>query len=228
MVNEVCEVTSVGNNFNQPLQQLAKEAQQHPPRSHRRQLALSRLVGEILKSDRLGHPQRGLWSASLYEDFYNEALQKTLLEICQKIDNYNPGHPVMAWVNFLLKIQFINVVNDYNKKGIPYIPNSDKGKTNYFPFLDDIDQPILGKETLSDAQLLRQFLEDDPENRFRTERIRGRPEVTFQSIAWAKFVEDQTWSEISNKLGISIQTLCSFFNRRLQKLMPYFHKYLQE
>jgi hypothetical protein len=86
-----------GDDFNQPLRQLAQEAQRHPHESVPRQLALNKLVNEILKSDRLGHPQRGLWSPSVYEYLYNKALQKTLLEVCRKNDNYHPEHPVMAW-----------------------------------------------------------------------------------------------------------------------------------
>ncbi|PSO71095.1 MAG: hypothetical protein BRC37_14465 [Cyanobacteria bacterium QH_3_48_40] len=54
-----------GDDFNQPLRQLAQEAQRHPHESVPRQLALNKLVNEILKSDRLGHPQRGLWSPSV-------------------------------------------------------------------------------------------------------------------------------------------------------------------
>lgn len=229
MVNDYSERTPPEDDFNRSLLQLVRKAQQYPLRSSQRQLALNRLSEKILKSDRLGHPQRGLWSPDFYQDLYNEALQKTLLEICQKIDNYHPEHPVMAWVNFCLKNQFVLVVDDYRKKGITYMPKSDKKQpTTYIPSLDDLDQYIPEQETLADAKLLRQFLEKDPENLLKTEQFRGRPEVTFQLLAQAKFVEDQTWSEIATNLGISVQTLCSFFYRRLQKLMPYFRKYLQE
>ncbi|PSP02544.1 MAG: hypothetical protein BRC54_14400 [Cyanobacteria bacterium SW_7_48_12] len=52
-----------GDDFNQPLRQLAQEAQRYPHESV---------------------PQRGLWSPSVYEYLYNKALQKTLLEVCRK------------------------------------------------------------------------------------------------------------------------------------------------
>jgi hypothetical protein len=110
MEDECLERTPSGGDFDERLQQLAREAKQQPPLSHQRQLLLNRLVNKILQSDRLSHPQRGSWPPSLYEDLYNEAMQKTLLEICQKIDNYNPEHPVMAWVNYLLKKRFSDVV----------------------------------------------------------------------------------------------------------------------
>jgi DNA-directed RNA polymerase specialized sigma24 family protein len=229
MVNECFKGSSPNDDLDQRLQQQAKETQQCAPQSPERQLALNRLVNEILKSGRLGHPQRQLWSASLYEDLYNEALQKTLLEICQKIDSYNPDHPVLAWVNFRLNFQFIAVVNDYRKQGITQIPKSDKTEQiAHLPSLDDLDNLVSVKDTLSAAQLLQQFIEDDPENLLRKQRLREPQEVTFQSLAWARFVEGQTWLEIATNLDVSVQTLCSFFNRQLKELMPYFRKYLKD
>ncbi|KAM3113978.1 hypothetical protein [Phormidesmis sp. 146-33] len=229
MVNERFQGASPNDDLDQRLQQQAKEAQQHPSKSSQRQIALNRLVNEILKSGRLGHPQRHLWSASLYEDLYNEALQKTLIETCQKIDSYNPDHPVLAWVNFRLNFQFIDVVNDYRKQGITQIPKSDKTEQiAYLPSLDDLDNLVSPEETLSASQLLQQFLEDDPDNLLQKQRLRERPEVTFQSLAWARFVEGQTWLEIAISLNVSVQTLCSFFNRQLKDLMPYFRKYLKD
>jgi DNA-directed RNA polymerase specialized sigma24 family protein len=227
-VNESFNETSSNEDFNKLLQQLAQEAQQHPPLSSQRQLALSKLVHEILRSRQLVRPQKGRWTSDLYENFYNEALQKTLLDVCQKIDNYNSTHPVMAWVNFLFKNYFINVVNERDRQGITYLPKNEIKKTIRILSLDELDRYSPLEEAFSKAQLLRQFLEDDPENLFANERLRDRPEVTFQYLAIAKFVEDRTWDDIATKLGISLQTLCSFFERRLQKLMPYFKKYLQE
>ncbi|MBW4490634.1 MAG: hypothetical protein KME12_22910 [Trichocoleus desertorum ATA4-8-CV12] len=222
------EETLVGDDLDQYLQQLVQSAQQYPLQSLQRQLALNRLVQSILNSNRLGHPQQGRWPPNLYEDLYNEALQKTLLEICQRVDKYNPDHPVMAWVNFCLKNRFIDVVNDYKRAGLTYAPKSKQGYATEIFSLDDLDRPVPVEETISNEQLLRQFLENDPEDLLKAERLRSYPHITFQTLAIAKFVEDQTWTDIAVCLGISIQTLCSFFDRRLQKLMPYFQKYLQE
>ena len=83
------------------LRELAIEAQKHPLQSSKRQLAINKLVNEIWRSPKLGHPQKGLWSPNFYEEIYHEALQKTLLEVCHRINLYNPQHPVMAWVNSL-------------------------------------------------------------------------------------------------------------------------------
>jgi DNA-directed RNA polymerase specialized sigma24 family protein len=229
MVNEHLEKTPADDICDRVLSQLVQEARKHPLQSSQRQLALNRLSEKILRSGRLGHPQRGSWQPNLYEDIYNEALQKTLLKICQTIDNYHPERPVLAWVNFHLNKQFIEVVKDYYKKGITSIPKSEKKQlTTSVLSLDDLDRYIPEEDTITDAELLRQFIENDPENFLKTEQIQDRPQVTFQLLAHAKFVEDKTWSEIATSLEVPVQTLYSFFYRRLQKFMPYFRKYLQE
>ncbi|MDP8966808.1 MAG: sigma-70 family RNA polymerase sigma factor [Cyanobacteriota bacterium] len=226
MEDECLARTPSGGDFDERLQQLAIEAKQQPPLSPQRQLLLNRLVNKILQSDRLSHPQRGSWPSSLYEDLYNEAMQKTLLEICQKIDNYNPAHPVMAWVNYLLGMRFRDVVRRYLNQGITNVPQSTLNERVIS--LSELEYSLISEEqTMSDSQLLGRFLEDDPENLLKNEHIRGHPQASFQYIAIARFVEEKTWEEISTELNdISIQTLYSFFNRQLRKLMPYFQKYL--
>jgi hypothetical protein len=226
MEDECLARTPFGGDFDERLQQLAREAKQQPPLSPQRQLLLNKLVNKILQSDRLSHPQRGLWPPSLYEDLYNEALQKTLLEICQRIDHYNPEYDVMAWVNYLLKKRFSDVVKKYFNQGITNVPQSNLNERVIS--LSELEDSLISEEqTMTDSQLLGRFLEDDPENLLRNEHIRGHPQASFQYIAIARFVEEKTWEEISTELNdMSIQTLCSFFNRQLRKLMPYFRNYL--
>jgi hypothetical protein len=227
MENEYRESLPSNDAFDKRLQQLAIAAKQHPLLSPQRQLALNRLVNKILQSDSLSHPQKESWSPNLYEDLYNEALQKTLLEICQKIDSYNPEHPVMAWVNYLLDKRLRDVVKKYLNQGLTNIQQSNQ-KQRVISLNELEDSLISEEQPLSDWQLLQQFLEEDPENLLRNEYIRGHPQASFQYIAIARLVEEKTWEEISTELNnMSIQTLCSFFHRRLRKLMPYFQKYLQ-
>ena len=181
-----------------------------------------------MRSGKLGRPQRGAWASNFYEDLYNESLQRTLLDICQKIDSYNPEHAVMAWVNFCLNYQFIEVINDFRKKGLTQLPTAKQSNQfAYIPSLDALEHLTAIEDTLSDNQLLHQFLEEDPENLMK-KRLRDHPDITFQYLALAKFVDDRTWLEISTSLEISVQTLCSFFNRQLKQLIPYFHKYLKD
>jgi hypothetical protein len=132
----------------------------------------------------------------------------------------------MAWVNYLLKKRFSDVVKKYLNQGITNVPPSNpKAKVIS---LSELEYSLISEEqTMTDSQLVGQFLEDDPENLLKNEHIRGHPQASFQYIAIARFVEEKTWEEISTELkDISIQTLYSFFNRQLRKLMPYFQKYL--
>ncbi len=204
------------------LQQLALEAQRYPPRDRDRRKALENLVKEIRKSRLLGHPQQGQWPPDLYEELYREALQKTYLEICLNINNYRPEHPVMAWVNFILNCRFMEVIKEYNHKQIQIFSLDQLDKAEFE------EQLSSREEIVSEAKLLRELLEEDPENLFQFEHIQGHPEATFQALAIAKFVEDKTWEKISQEFGIPIPTLSSFVTRRLHKFKSYFHKYLQE
>ena len=206
--------------------QLALEAQQSPPKSSKRQQTLNHLLTGIMKSGKLGHPQTGKYPRNAYEDLYNEALQKTMLRICKTIDQYNPVHPVMAWVNFVLNKSFIDVERDLNRKGITYIPQALK-KDKITLSLDELNHHPPAAADHTNTQLLQQFLETDPDNLLKQEYIRNRPDITFQQLAIKKYIEDQTWEALSEHFDIPLQTLHSFFNRRLKQLMPYLRNSLQ-
>ena len=210
------------------LQELAIAAQQSPSKSSQRRVAISQLVTEIYRSPKLGHPQKGSWSVNFYTDVYHEALQKTLLEVCQKIELYNREYPVMAWVNFRLNKQLINAIDDRRKKGITNIPKKQQKEAICIPNLANLEEQISVKNLADDESLLRQFIERDPERLMAAEFIQNRPFLTFQVIAKAKFIEDCSWTEIAAKFDVAPTTLSSFFYRRLKKLMPYFQKYLQD
>lgn len=226
-----CENPPPSDDIHEKLKQLALEAKRHPPLNRKRQLALNQLARELyqlkkIKSNLLIHPPRGNWSPGIYDELYQEALQKTYFYVCQKIDNYNPQYPVMVWVNFTLKNRFSEVAKEYRNRSI-----SNKTRSISILSLDELDQYISAEEPSPETQLVQQlheFLEEDPENLFKCVHIRNHPEANFQFLAIAKFVEAKTWQEISDELGIGIPALSSFFSRRLQNFLPYFQKYLQE
>jgi hypothetical protein len=209
--------------LNLTLQQYVEEAQRFPHRSTQRQLALTHLTQGILKSNRLGRPRIAIWSASLYEDLYNDALNKTLLGICQNIERYNSQYPVMAWVNNNLKFTLMNVFNDYKKGGLTYVPKSIKVEISS---PNNIEYCICVKEALTDDdQLFRQFLEEDPEGFLEEDKLREHPDVTFKILALAR-LDNNTWLNLEKNLGVSAQTLSSFFHRCLKKRMSYLQKNL--
>ncbi len=212
-------ITKADSRLDDCLKQLALTAQQHPPMSPERQLAVSQLVTQILASRHIGRPQRGRWSAQQYEELHQEALQKTCLYICQHIENYRPEHPVMAWFNNLLGFKFKEAVKEYLRRK-EFVPNHG----------DERGWAIAPQENQDEIRqkLLKQLIKEDPEQQLQRLFVRGHPDVTFQRLAIARYIEDQTWATLAKQTGIAIPTLSSFFNRSLRKLKPYFHKHLQD
>jgi hypothetical protein len=205
------------------LNQLATEAQQHPPRSYERRRTLNVLVNNILNSGRLAHPGKTYkLPASVYEDLYNEALSNTLMEICQKIDKYNPKQDVMAWCNFLFNKRFIDSYNQYTRRGLTHIARDSKN-----PKIEELDHFIPAPEQTSASQELQQLIEENPENLFTQDHVKGQPRATFQFLALAKIWQDQKWKDISSELNVPVSSLCDFFNKRLKEFTPYFQEYLQ-
>lgn len=204
------------------LKDLALQAQKSPPMSPQRQRCLQRLIFEIQRSGKLGHPSRGNYPPDSYTELYNEALQRTQIKICTHIDRYNPEHPVMAWVNDMLKYAFIDVERERYRQGVKYIPDHLKNE-KLFKSLEDLDQPLAeSSEDAVTANEIRDLLEQDPDQKFQNTRMQKRPEITFQVVALARFVEGLTWSQLGDRLNISLHSLHSFFNRSLQQLRPYF------
>jgi DNA-directed RNA polymerase specialized sigma24 family protein len=210
--------SAMDESIDQQLMALALEAQGHPLQSPARQQALTQLVIAIGQSNQLARlgTYAQYYSAPAFEDFYNEALQETYFYICNKIDLYRPDHPVMAWVNNTLKHKFQEVT-----KGHPHI------KTDpYDPIILDqrLPAPVVSNDP--DYECLRLFLETDPEGQLAAYSVRNHPEVTFQMLAIARHLQGTSWQDLSEQTDISLKTLSCFFNRTLQKLLPYCRKYL--
>ena len=223
-------------NIDQQLNQLAREAQQHPPRSYERRKALNRLVEEILASGRLGHPQRGSFPlpSSVYEDLYSEALSTTLMEICQNIERYDRTKDVMAWCNFLLTHRFKDVWSRYRLGGVTQLPRNSSPANNHGteqifvrPNLEDLDGWQPPQENISQSEQLKQLIEENPDNMFSQESVRGQPKATFQFLAIAKIWQDRKWKEISSELNVPSSSLCDFYKKQLNRFKPYFREYLQ-
>lgn len=216
----------MGDFTDRQLLELVLEAQGHPLHSPERQRSLTRLVIEIKRSGRLDRLRRFAprYSPSLFQDLYNEALQEMYMYICHKVDLYRPDHPVMAWVNNTLRCKFLDVVKQHQFHEMPYEPILFE---QLFSTARNDDQPRL------DYDSLRCFLETDPEGLLRSYSSQKQPivtfqhpTVTFQFLAIARHIQGKTWEEIERETGISFKTLASFFTRTLQKLLPYFQKYL--
>ena len=202
------------NELDEQLKQLAILAQQHPPITQGRQLALRKLVNGIVQSGRLCHPQRGQFSGS-YEDIYDEAVQELLLYICQNVEKYKPERgSVMAWVNVLLERRFF-------KEAIPKILDQ-QGLQKMT--LSDLDNFLPPEETASLTEILKECVESDPENLFKKEYLQNYPAANFQALLQRRIL-GKSWKEISAEFDINIKTISSFFYRCVNKFSSKLKEY---
>lgn len=194
------------DEIDEQLQQLALAAQQHPPLTRERQMALRQLVNQILQSGRLCRPQSGQFSG-VYQDIYDDALQELLLYICQNIEKYDPERgSVMAWINMLLERRFF-------KEAIPKILDKQRIKRMD---LSDLDKLASSEKTEDLTELLKECIELDPENLFKKDYIENCPLANFQSIAKRRFL-GKSWKEISEEFELKVSTVSSFYSRCLSK-----------
>ncbi len=190
------------------LLQLAISAQQSPPRSPGRQIALTKLVNGIVRSGRLCYPQKSQFPDQLYQDIYHEARQELLLYICEKIDKYDAERgSVMTWVNVLLDRRFF-------KDAIRKIQAQQRIKKIT---LTDLDNLIASPEEPPDmTEILKKFIESDPEDIFKKEHIEKCPKANFQALATRR-MSGKSWKDISGEFAIKIPTVSSFYYRCVNK-----------
>ncbi len=190
------------------LLQLATSAQQNSPRSPGRQIALTKLVNGIVRSGRLCYPQKSQFPAGVYQDIYHEARQELLLYICEKIDKYDAERgSVMTWVNVLLDRRFF-------KDAIRKIQTQQRMKKLT---ITDLDNLIAAPEEPPDmTEILKKFIESDPEDIFKKEHIEKCPQANFQALATRR-MSGKSWKDISGEFAIKIPTVSSFYYRCVNK-----------
>ncbi|HEY9299023.1 MAG TPA: hypothetical protein VIQ31_22240, partial [Phormidium sp.] len=109
------------------LKKLALEAQRHPPHSDLRQHALGELVEAIRLSGKLSRPHRTRFSPQFYDLLYEEAVNKTLIYVCRKIDKYDPERgqdkKFMTWVNFRLDRVILETSREFKDPKIVDLPS---------------------------------------------------------------------------------------------------------
>ncbi|MEG4444657.1 hypothetical protein QUB47_22200 [Microcoleus sp. AT9_B5] len=211
------------------LRQLALEAQQHPAGSQERQIALTKLIDQIYRHNRLTRPHiHDENLRHLYEDIYSEARLKIVEYICQNIDIYDSQKPVMAWVNHFFKFRFKDVCDRYRRE-TRIKPLS----VDNLEIFEQKESEIYQKnypqmQMMEDTERLRELIEEDPDHLFRNKTIRNRPDITWQIITLAK-LDDETWDTIAQRFHPTktISTLQSFFDRNLRKFSDYIRNKLQ-
>ena len=205
------------NEQDEQLKQLAILAQQYPPLTSKRQIALTSLVQEIMKSERLCHPYRYQFT-NRYEEIYEEALQELLFYICQHIEKYSPERgSVMAWCNVLLERRFFReaIPKVLDKPGMQKITLSELDS-----FAPIEEPPVL-------AEILQEYIDLDPDNLFKNEHIKNYPQANFQALAKQRIL-GKSWKEISAESGLKIATVSSFYYRCLNKFSGRIKEYCIE
>ena len=185
------------------LKQLALAAQQQPANTPMRSYALGELVEGITLSDRLCHPYKQWASQSpqFYELLYQEAVNRTFIYVCQKIDTYDPHRgkmqKFMNWVNFRLDKLMIECRQEFKNFS-----------------LDDVNIEV--PQRRSAWEKFQELIVSYPEGMLTKEHIKNHPEANFQAIAEARFA-GISWQELSTKWDIPVPTLSSFFQRCVHK-----------
>ncbi|MBZ8180748.1 sigma-70 family RNA polymerase sigma factor [Oscillatoria salina IIICB1] len=215
------------DELNKHLRRIAIEAQQYPPRSPARQIAITKLFEAIQTSGKLTRPY---WRQfpGLYDEIYNVAKQKLFCYIYERIDNYSPERgEVLQWVNFLFGTRFF--VEAIREITLPDSRLSTEMISQRIFY--NLDNDLwLNRENEANPSLSEQiikYLEDDPEGIFQATHMTDNPAANFRYLALQR-IAGYKWREIESELGIHQATLCSFYLRCLQKLAPIIKEYLAD
>jgi len=202
------------SNIDEELTQLAISAQQHPPMSLQRRVALNKLVSSIIQSGKLSHPHQYRYS-QLYQDIEQEAYQNLFFYLCQNIEKFDPSRAsLITWLNFLLTHRFFQDAHAKIKDN--YLDQPRQEFSHQIPANSD-QNTIL-------SELVREYLESDPENILKNEYIRNHPKANYQCLALRRFAGQQ-WREIAADLNLSISTLSRFYQRSTTKFAPKIRSY---
>jgi hypothetical protein len=230
------------------LQSLAIEAQKQPPESPQRHRAITLLIRELGRQPTFGILRANLrrhycsLSNGFFDDLFNEALQETFIAINRFIDRYDSRRPLLNLICKIVSNKFSNLHKKHSRYGVTRVPKPkednhksfNKGRVISLDGLEDFVRDNIMGEYLLDAEVksisncdsLRELLINDPDNKFQ-EHVRNKPHITFQYIAIYLYVKGNNMQQLADKLGISYQTLNSFFKRKLKSLEPYFRDKLR-
>ncbi|MEG3895276.1 MULTISPECIES: hypothetical protein [unclassified Microcoleus] len=203
------------------LKQLAIAAKNHPPKTVERNKAVTKLVMEIEKYKIINCPRNPSLSYDIYQEICAEAKQDLMLRICREIHNYRPDKEVRQWVNFLMIKCF--------QEATPKVIGVKDFKRLYCGDMDSFFNKLEHQaehESYRIEEALIDMIQQDPGDTFKSEMSKKYPQVNFQLLLVKRVVEDVSWQQISQELGVSVSNLSSFYRRSLEKFTPRFREYL--
>jgi hypothetical protein len=105
--------------MDQRLEQLVAEAQQYAPQTERRQLVLTQLVDEIMRSRKICRSLGNQPLFGIYQKIYQQVRQEMLCNVDQELNQYNPKHtPIRVWANNFRNRAFKNILTDVQLKNL--------------------------------------------------------------------------------------------------------------
>ena len=220
------------------LRQLVYAAQNHPQKSAERRKILNKLIAKIQSSGKL---KKFLQWRNLpdFPDIYSEAEANTYLEICKKIENYRPEHPVMAWVNKRFYSRFIDVLRKYENQQHKILSldeldscnsSSDKPVSKELSRVQNEikDKLISETEYKLELSITKNFINNDPERLLQNTYIGEDKNANLQKVILMR-LDNKKWEDISQKLDHPISRLSELYQRNIKKrkIIDYFRRYLQ-
>ncbi|MGB3265936.1 MAG: hypothetical protein WBA89_18485 [Microcoleus sp.] len=204
------------------LKQLAIAAKNYQPKTLGRQQAVTKFIMEVETYKIVKIPQNTKFSAQVYREICAEARQILLLRICREIHNYRPENKVSQWVNFLM----IKCFQEATPKVIGRRELSTVCYGDMDLIFNQLEKQQLQNESYQIGAALLDMIADDPDDVFQCEVMRKYPHVNFKLLLANKIIEEKSWQDISNELGVSVSSLSSFYLRGLEKFAPRFREYL--
>ncbi|MBD2430031.1 MULTISPECIES: hypothetical protein [Fischerella] len=105
--------------MDQQLEQLVAEAQQYAPQTEERQLVLTQLVDQIMRSRKICRQFRNQPLFGVYEQIYQLVRQQLLFDIQNQLNQYNPKQTnIRAWTCNLCHQAFRNILTDVQLKNL--------------------------------------------------------------------------------------------------------------
>lgn len=101
------------------LEQLVTEAKRYGSQTDGRQLTLTQLVDEILRSRKICRLPLGQPLFGIYKEIYEQIRQQLLYDISQELDKYNPRRiSVRTWANTLRNQAFRTVLDNVQLRNL--------------------------------------------------------------------------------------------------------------
>lgn len=173
-----------------------------------RQQGLTKIVRLIVNSGKL-------WKEA--SPYYEDALQKTWLYFCRNLCEANTGEryepnrsSVITWLNAYLRRRLQDFrIEEYEIAQTTSFPvgEADEAVDPTAALVAPPDIPPILEATITWAKT-------DSDGELSSIHIQGHPRVNCQSLILQRLPPETSWEKLSEKYGISISTLTSFYRRQ--------------